>query len=237
MAHTQDLHEPEFDAHGHKDHGHVIVSRLTLRSILAALLFLTFLTVFLSRAEVWIGETFNFVVPQLVNVFVALAIAVVKTILVVLFFMQLKYDNPLNSMIFIFTILTVACFLGFTMIDLGNRGTLDRTKAQQVVVGGTGGVKLADGQTPLGPITAYAKSKAAESGKKKHEHDHEDEPQRLYGSITDAGFATPIPARGSNADFSRPVKGVSLPGFAPETHDDHDDHTGGQEGDEQGESN
>src|SRR5690606_24035906 len=119
-------------AHGHKDHGHVIVNIWTLRTVLGALLFFTLATVAAAWIEEWVSLAFNVVIPQWINVFVALSIAVVKTTLVVLFFMQLKYDNPLNAMVFVFTILTVAFFLGFTAFDAGNRDTLDRFKRHAI---------------------------------------------------------------------------------------------------------
>src|SRR6185295_5729046 len=82
------------DAEHH--HGHVIVPASTLMAVLILLLFFTLLTVGASQAEEIIATTFHVIIPAWVNVCVALSIAVVKTTLVVLFFMQLKYDNPTN---------------------------------------------------------------------------------------------------------------------------------------------
>jgi len=59
-----------------------------------------------------------------VNVLIALSIAVVKSILVAMFFMQLKYDNPLHSIIFLFCLFALALFLFFAMTDLGAGGGL-----------------------------------------------------------------------------------------------------------------
>ena len=72
-------HAAEFDEYGHKDHGHVIVSLFTLRSILIALLICTLLTSGTAWAEQLIANTFHIVIPQWINVVVALSIAVVKT--------------------------------------------------------------------------------------------------------------------------------------------------------------
>jgi|GEM_PF-317989 len=146
-------HAEEFDAHGHKDHGHVIVSIWTLRFVLITLLFFTFATVGAAAIEAWISSTLNVEIPQWLNVAVALSIAVVKTVLVVTFFMQLKYDNPLNTMIFVFTLITVAFFLGFTAMDLGQRKTIDRFKGQYIYEGG----KLDMGGLPLGDIAERMK--------------------------------------------------------------------------------
>lgn len=199
-------HAEHFDAHGHKDHGHTIVSVFTLRTVLALLLFFTLLTVGATAVEVWIAETFNVLIPQWVNVFVALSIAAVKTTIVVMFFMQLKYDNPLNTMIFVFTLLTVCFFLGFTALDLGNRGTLDRFKREYIVPGGTG---LGTGV----PITQSAKANAIANGTYHPEHAH----HAHHGPrlpITEAGYVPKTPHAGSSAQKFNPVKGVTLEGLA-----------------------
>lgn len=195
-------HAEHFDAHGHKDHGHTIVSVATLRTVLALLLFFTLLTVGATQLEIWIASTFNVLIPQWVNVFVALSIAAVKTTIVVMFFMQLKYDNPLNTMIFVFTLLTVCFFLGFTALDLGNRGTLDRFKSGQIMPGGTG---LGTGM----PITQSAKAEAIANGTYHPEHAH----HAHHGPrlpIADAGYVAKVPHAGSSAQKFNPVTGVTL---------------------------
>lgn len=224
-------HAAGHDEHeGH--HGHVIVPVFTLRAILGALLFFTLLTVGLSKGEAWLADTFNFDIPQWVNVVVAMSIAVVKTVLVVMFFMQLKYDSPLNSMIFIFTILTVTFFLGFTMIDLGKRQTLDRFKGEYISPGGTGGMGLHF----QGPIVQYSKTKAALEGSGHGHHDdahafHVREPR---GTFANAGYRAPVPAKGSTADRARPVTGLTLSGFAPAVGEDG--HAEPHEGDAHGDA-
>lgn len=219
LAHGEGQHSSdyagEYGAHGHKDHGHFIVPLPTLRAVLLALLFFTLLTVGLSKGEAIIAETFNFVIPQWVNVVVAMSIACVKTAIVVMFFMQLKYDNPLNAMIFIFTLMTVCFFLAFTMIDLGNRGTLDRLRARYQVPGGTG-------LSGAGPITAVAREEAILEGRYHPHHDHAENELSIAG-LTDAGYRDNLPSRGSSEELSRPVRGLTLPGFAPVGADDHGD--------------
>lgn len=209
-----------YTAHGHGDHGHTIVPIVTLRLVLASLLFFTLLTVFLSRGEAWLAGVFSFEIPQWVNVAVALSIAVVKTAIVVLFFMQLKYDNPLNSMIFIFTLLTVAFFLGFTMIDLGKRQTLDRFKGVYIVPGGTG----LKGE---GPITVNAQNYAKLEGHTTHHPSIQHQPR---GGLTDAGYQPKVPVIGSSAQAARPVRGLTLPGLAPAAADSHHEGDGGHSG-------
>jgi len=210
-------HAAEFDAHGHKDHGHVIVSSATLRLVLLALLFFTLLTVGAAQFEGWISEVFNVAIPNWFNVAVCLTIASIKTILVVLFFMQLKFDNPLNSMIFIFTIVTVAFFLGFTMLDLGNRDTLDPIKARYVQEGGMGlgNTYVAKGSVDEGqtiPITVAAVLAAKAKGTFDPSRAHHDERgPRLR--IIDSGFVAREPKVGSSSNLSRPVQGVTIPGL------------------------
>lgn len=208
----------ETNSHDGHAHGHVIVSLFTLRTILALLLFFTLLTVGAAIAEQWLASTFSVVIPQWINVAVAISIATVKTVLVVMFFMQLKYDSPMNTLIFVFTVLTAAFFLGFTALDLSGRNTLERFKAQYAIPGGTG----------LGgdnvPITTQAREKAIAAGTYDPHHEHHD--HHGAQSITNAGFFTPMPEAGSDGNFSRPVKGVTIPGLpgyvAPKDGDGHD---------------
>lgn len=137
---TQDTFDPA-DPHGFhagEHHGHVIVSPIVLTNVLLALVAFTFLTVFVSRAEMWIAELFDLTIAHWINVVIALGIAVVKTVLVCLFFMQLKYDKPLNSLIFLFCIFAVALFLGFSMMDMGTQGLLYRYSSHTIEDGGTG---------------------------------------------------------------------------------------------------
>ncbi|MBT8486957.1 MAG: cytochrome C oxidase subunit IV family protein [Phycisphaerae bacterium] len=91
----------------HADHGvgHVVPYRILVATGLA-LLVLTWITV--SVASIDLGEA---------NIYVALAVAVVKGTLVALFFMHLRWDRPFNSIVFIGSLLFVALFLAFAMTD------------------------------------------------------------------------------------------------------------------------
>jgi cytochrome c oxidase subunit 4 len=133
-------HGSAHSGHGGGHHGHHIVPRRVLLLVLGILMFFTLATVGAALAEQWIAATFNVVIPQWVNVAVALSIAVVKSVVVAAFFMQLKYDNPVNSLVVVFTLFCFAFFLGFTMIDLGNRGIIYDYKGQHINPGGTGGI-------------------------------------------------------------------------------------------------
>jgi cytochrome c oxidase subunit 4 len=118
-------------------HGHVIVSWQTLTGVLLVLLAMTVLTVFQAQAEKFAAHEWGWVFPQWVNIVLAMGIAVVKGSLVVLFFMQLRYDKSVNGVIFLFTLFAVWLFLMFTMIDLSGRGSITPWRAGEVVSGGT----------------------------------------------------------------------------------------------------
>jgi caa(3)-type oxidase subunit IV len=220
----------------------VIVSLFTLRTVLTLLMFFTLLTVGLAQFEVWLSHTFQFEIPQWVNVAVALSIAAVKTALVVTYFMQLKYDNPMNTLVFVFTLLTVCFFLGFTMLDLGQRGTLDRFKSQYIQAGGTGGLEQGKGVLGNNPGLSLVEAARAEAKKKGEFHADHMGHHGPEHSIADAGYFAPDVSVGSSAAKSRPVTGVTLPGLPgatpagahgghgePEKHGDgseHADHGG-----------
>lgn len=72
-----------------------------------ALMFLTYITV--AATYVDFGPT--------INLLLALAIATVKAALVVMFFMHMYWDKPMNAVIFIGSLLFVALFVIITLID------------------------------------------------------------------------------------------------------------------------
>lgn len=141
-------------------HGHFIVPKRTLLVVFGLLLFFTLTTVLAANLEEVFAHAFNVEIPQWVNVAVALSIATVKSIIVALYFMQLRYDNPMNGAIAVFTLMVVCSFLGFTMIDLGARGALYDYKARYIVDGGTGGIDRANGENVQGPIAEFSRKKA-----------------------------------------------------------------------------
>jgi cytochrome c oxidase subunit 4 len=175
MAHTPAAHEETFnelDPHGFEGHGHhashVIVGPFTLRSVLAILLFFTLLTVGLAQLETAIMGWFDIQLPWWVNVAVAMSIAVVKSLLVMGYFMQLKYDNPINTVLMLFTFGALAIFLFFTGLDLFSRGAVDPQKQAQIIAGGTGsGVSAKPNQ----PVTAAARERFMEKLLAKHDND------------------------------------------------------------------
>ena len=84
-------------------------------AVLAALLLLTGLTV--SASYVNFGSTS-------VNVVIALVIASIKASLVALYFMHLRYDKPLNSLIFVGGLFFLGLLLMLTLIDVGSRDSV-----------------------------------------------------------------------------------------------------------------
>ena len=100
------------DDHDNKHH-HIIPVSL-LAKVFGALVFLTVLTV----------VTAEYVDLGALNVPLALAIAAAKASLVVTFFMALKYDNRVNTLVFSVGAIFVVVFLSFTLLDTTFRGDL-----------------------------------------------------------------------------------------------------------------
>lgn len=96
----------EHAAHG-KHHGFAHPAPVwQLLAVFFALVGLTILTVY--------QATFDLGNMELV---LSLIIATIKATLVILFFMHMLHDKPLNAIIFISSFVFVALFLGFTLMD------------------------------------------------------------------------------------------------------------------------
>ena len=85
--------------------GHVVPLKI-LAGVFGALLLLTVATV--GASEVNFGEY---------NLIIALAIAVVKASLVVLFFMHLIWDRPFNAIVFVGCLIFVGLFISLALLD------------------------------------------------------------------------------------------------------------------------
>jgi cytochrome c oxidase subunit 4 len=96
------------DATGHDDHGisHVASMKVLLGTF-GALIVLTFLTV--AATKVHLGANGNLML--------AMFIATVKASLVCTFFMHLKYDKPLHSIILMAALLLGLLFVTFGLMD------------------------------------------------------------------------------------------------------------------------
>ena len=93
--------------HAHDDHGlsHVMPIPVLL-GVFAALLVLTGCTVLVSvydlgRLEIWVG----------------LSIAIVKATLVATYFMHLRYDKLMNTILLVFSVIFLVLFLTLTLVD------------------------------------------------------------------------------------------------------------------------
>jgi cytochrome c oxidase subunit IV len=77
-----------------------------LLAVFAALILLTGATVAATRLNLgaW-------------NLHLALGIATVKAALVALYFMHLRYDRPLNALVFVLGLAMLALFLSLTLMD------------------------------------------------------------------------------------------------------------------------
>ena len=93
----------------HSEH-HIVPKRLYFL-VFFALIVLTWVTAFVSTVD--LGRW---------NIFVALAIAVVKASLVILFFMHVYYSTRLTKMIVVSGLFWLILLLFITMADLWTRG-------------------------------------------------------------------------------------------------------------------
>lgn len=101
MAH----HKNDNDRHAGHELGHIVPFKIYL-SVLIALLLLTIITVAVSR--------FDFGV---LNIVVAMIVASIKALLVALFFMHLKYENPITKVYAFFPIFLLALLICGVFID------------------------------------------------------------------------------------------------------------------------
>ncbi len=103
--------DPAFAAYGDRktnsQHGLAhVMSPWVLVAVFTALIALTAITVAVTRFD--LGN---------LNLFVALAIATAKAILVAIYFMHLRYDSPFHSLILGTALLFLALFLWLTLLD------------------------------------------------------------------------------------------------------------------------
>jgi cytochrome c oxidase subunit 4 len=98
---------------------HVVPVRVYV-TIFAALLVLTWLTVAAARYDFGSVAVFGAVVP--LNPLVALAIAVVKATLVVLYFMHVRYGTSLVSVVVMASVVWLGILLLLTFGDYWTRG-------------------------------------------------------------------------------------------------------------------
>ncbi|MFO0861405.1 MAG: cytochrome C oxidase subunit IV family protein [Phycisphaerales bacterium] len=166
----------ELDPHGfggYTKHAHHVVSGTVLKVILGILLAFTVVTVGAAQFEKWIETSLAIQLPHWVNVFIAMSIATVKATLVLMYFMLLRYSNPINTIVFLFCLLAFALFLFFTLLDLSTRGAINPIKAHQVEAGGIGGITAGWRTGPdailisQAPVVFWRERKITEVGQKR----------------------------------------------------------------------
>jgi cytochrome c oxidase subunit IV len=133
-------------AHEH-EHGGTAVYAKTL----IALLILTAITVIAAGFDFGQG-----------NVVIALTIATIKGALVVLFFMHLRWDKPINRIIAMAGFLFLGIFLMFDLIDYNARNNYLPANIRPVP-----GMPLAPGTAPKGEVLHTNPAAAAEGGEQK----------------------------------------------------------------------
>ena len=99
-----------------KEHTHHIIPLKTYFKVFGGLMLLTVLTVLAAKLDLtqFLGDG-----PW--NVILAMLIAIVKSSLVLLFFMHLYYDDRTNLMFFLGSILFLIVFITFTYFDIAFR--------------------------------------------------------------------------------------------------------------------
>jgi cytochrome c oxidase subunit IV len=108
VAHSPISHHDDHGADEHHGLAHV-ASKKVLLGTWIALMVLTVITVAATRVD--FGPSMNLAI--------AMAIAVVKATLVVLFFMHLFYDKLFHSVLVVGGLLAAALFVGFALMDSG----------------------------------------------------------------------------------------------------------------------
>lgn len=101
--------------------GHHVIPKSILLKVFGSLIVLTVITY--AVAQVDLGP---------LNIPVAIAIASVKAGLVVMFFMALKYDNPVNTLTFSVGIIFVVIFITFTLFDTAFRGDIANVSSRTI---------------------------------------------------------------------------------------------------------
>ncbi len=157
------------DDEGHHHEEHHVSSWQLMVGVLGALLFFTFLTVFVAKGEVILTTYTDFPITQLWNVNIAMSIATIKAMFVCLYFMHLRHDKPLNGMVMLTTIITLGLFMTFPAIDLANRDLAKPWGGTTAVDGGSGvGMSRWNGADISGPIVTQSReNKIAEVGEEK----------------------------------------------------------------------
>jgi cytochrome c oxidase subunit 4 len=110
--------------HASPDHVPHVTPLSTYMKTFGTLMVLTVVTVGVSYID--LGVT--------VNLAIAVIIATIKASVVAAFFMHLAVDSRFNSVAFASSVVFLAIFVGFTMLDTGSRGMYDQVKKNRIQV-------------------------------------------------------------------------------------------------------
>jgi len=230
MSHPTPSQPAAFDElhpHGTDTHsGHVIVGPMQLRLVLVVLLVFTALTVATAQLELWVMNYFDIVLPGWLNVVGAMTIATIKSLLVMAIFMQLRYDNPVNTIAMAFTFAALGVFIIFTGMDLFSRSNVYDFKDGQIIAGGMGV------QSAGVPTVAVARERELARIRTRLAAEHPELKDAALEEAVAAAFAqrAAIFAHGHAAhhepEMSSPNRSRPRHGLTPaaDAHDVHDGH-------------
>ncbi len=144
----------------------------TMTWVFVILLFLTALTVWTSNIhEIVIGHSVIEIGPT-PHIIMAMVIAVIKATLVAAYFMHLKYDKPMNTVVVGATMFGVLLFIGLTLADLAARGSIDRQELAPIVVGGNKHLDADGNRVDGAGVTQAARENSPDAH---HGEDHGDD--------------------------------------------------------------
>lgn len=124
-----DTSQHDHSQSGHNDHdGHAHHVHVTpfwpMFNVFLVLIVLTILTVVTANIhELKLGNSV-FVIDSNMHIWLALTIAAVKGLAVAAYFMHLRYDKAINTVVAGSTLFAVVLFLGFTLYDLASRNAI-----------------------------------------------------------------------------------------------------------------
>ena len=190
--------------HGHGDGEPHVLPLSVYFAVWGALVVLTAVTVAVSRFD--FGSA---------NTVIAMLVATVKGSLVALFFMHLFYDNKLNLIILVASLVFVSIFFTPVLIDLSSRGALDSVKTRAGYKLATTPPSLLPTPPPETPEASTAPAPAApEHGAAPAAPTQAAPAAPEHGAAPAAAPAQGTPAQGAPAQGS-PVQGSSPSAPAP----------------------
>ena len=145
------------EEHGHEHHVHVT----PYWPMLIVFVTLCFLTVFTVLTAKYVH------LPGNGNLLLALVIATFKASLVFAYFMHLRYDKLLNTVVVAASMFALLLFIGFTAFDIGARDEFNRQYEQgEIMPGGL--------DSPVAKANAAARQQALEHGHGDHDGAHDE---------------------------------------------------------------